>query len=70
MSITVNDLLDLMAFRDEVTITNDHTGEDIFDGFVDEVPDEIRMMEPCMINAYANEYIGYDTTIQIGVEVE
>lgn len=67
MSITVNDLLDLMAWNDEVTITYDHTGEDIFEGYVGDVPDRIRVMKPCSLTPYRVSF-GLDTAIQIGVD--
>lgn len=68
MSITVNDLLDLMALHDRVTITSDRTGDILYDGIVWEVPIVVRAMKPCTLASYSNEYVGNDATIQIEVD--
>lgn len=63
--MTVNDLLGLLALRDQVIITGNESGETYHDGLVEDVPPNVRAMEPHAIVAVAQDYLGYDAIVQI-----
>lgn len=66
--MTVSDLLRLLALKEQVIITGHESGETYHDGLVEDVPSAVGSMEPHAIMAVAQDYLGYDAIVQIGVE--
>ena len=66
--MTVNDILNLLALREKVLITGYESGHTYHEGFVEDVPDHIKTMAPHALVATADEYVGYDSFIQVEVD--
>lgn len=63
----VNDLLKLLALRDKVLVTDDFTGENLYEGYVEDVPSNLKALTPHGFCASADYFDCYDITYVIEV---
>ena len=63
----VNDLLKLLTLRDKVLVTDDSTGENLYEGYVEDLPSDLKALTPHGFAASADYFDCYDITYVIEV---